>query len=280
MFITLIYIAIGISAGLLAGLFGTGGSVIMVPALLIVFTHLLGIKTAAMHLAASTSLATVTFVSANASFAHWRHDHIEWKLIKPILPGALLGGFIGSHLAKHLHTSVLSLFFGCFLFIIAVQMSWPKNKNKEPQQNFPTPLGLGLIGLASGSIASLLGIGGSTLLVPIFSRCGLPMRQSAGTAVAITFFIALTATLNLAIYQHPHDLPIATTGYVYWPAALIMAGASLLSVPVGTYLIRVVNNELLQYMLGLLLVVISLHILWPIVQPWLQANLHASLSQH
>jgi uncharacterized membrane protein YfcA len=71
----------GAAAGLAAGLFGIGGGAIIVPVLYFLFDAM-GYGEAAMHVAVSTSLATIILTSARSVSAHNSHGAVDWSIIR------------------------------------------------------------------------------------------------------------------------------------------------------------------------------------------------------
>ncbi|MFT7179493.1 MAG: putative membrane protein YfcA, partial [Oceanospirillaceae bacterium] len=93
------YMALGAIAGLLAGLFGIGGGVIVVPALVLAF-NLQGINPdVVFYMAIATSLANIIFTSLSAIRTHHKKGAIEWPLVKPIAVGMLVGSIVGVNTA-------------------------------------------------------------------------------------------------------------------------------------------------------------------------------------
>mgnify|MGYP001810961566 CR=1 FL=1 len=76
------YLLIGGLSGLLAGLFGIGGGVVMVPALILVFTPLNLGGDWIPHLAVGTSLATIIGTGAASAYAQHRRGGVRWRLLR------------------------------------------------------------------------------------------------------------------------------------------------------------------------------------------------------
>ena len=83
----ILYLITGSFAGLLAGLFGLGGGVIIVPALAFIFLKYGLPVEYIMHLAIGTSLTVMIFTSFFSSMSHYKHDRVEIAAIKKLLPG-------------------------------------------------------------------------------------------------------------------------------------------------------------------------------------------------
>ena len=87
----LLYLALGACAGVLAGLFGVGGGIIIVPVLVFSFTLQGFDQSILTHLAVGTSLATIIFTSVNAVREHHRRGAVRWAIFRWMTVGILLG---------------------------------------------------------------------------------------------------------------------------------------------------------------------------------------------
>ena len=94
-----IYLFIGAASGMLAGLFGVGGGVIVVPALIMLFTHLGMGADWVPHLAVGTSLAAIIGTGLASTAAHHRRGAVRWDLAVRLAPGLVIGAWLGAALA-------------------------------------------------------------------------------------------------------------------------------------------------------------------------------------
>ena len=95
-----LYLLLGACAGVLAGLFGVGGGIIIVPVLVFSFT-LQGFDASVLtHLAVGTSLATIVFTSINAVLEHHRKGAVQWPIFAWMTLGILLGAGVGAKTAS------------------------------------------------------------------------------------------------------------------------------------------------------------------------------------
>lgn len=108
---------IGVSGGMLGALFGVGGGIIMVPALL-KFTDL-GMKQA---VATSLTIIIITAVFATASNASARL--IDWRLVSAAGIGAALAAFFGSGLMRQMNNEVLTRLFAIFMLCMGTKILW------------------------------------------------------------------------------------------------------------------------------------------------------------
>jgi uncharacterized membrane protein YfcA len=133
----LIYLGIGVIAGVLAGLLGVGGGLVIVPALAIAFT-LQGIPDSVlMHLAVGTSLATLVVTSIASVRAHHQHGAVRWREFALLTPGIVFGALAGAAIAGWLPGATLRTLFGLFALTVALQMGFgPK---PSPHHQLPEP---------------------------------------------------------------------------------------------------------------------------------------------
>jgi uncharacterized membrane protein YfcA len=112
------FLAIGVITGLLSGLFGIGGGVVIVPALILVA----GMKP---EMAIGTSLASLLLpVGALGAWHYYQHGYVEIRPALWIAIGLTLGAFLGAHVALRLPVRDLQRVFAVFLAFIAVHLCW------------------------------------------------------------------------------------------------------------------------------------------------------------
>ncbi|MGA2655814.1 MAG: sulfite exporter TauE/SafE family protein, partial [Gammaproteobacteria bacterium] len=114
------FLIIGMFAGLVAGVFGVGGGVVIIPGLIYLFqTTGLIPEHELMHVALGSSLASVVVTSAIAAIVHARKNNIKWPIAWQLIPGLLLGAIIGSYIATLMDTEWLLSIFAGFLALLS-----------------------------------------------------------------------------------------------------------------------------------------------------------------
>ena len=91
----LLFLLVGAVAGVLAGLFGIGGGLIIVPVLVLTFAAQGVSESVLTHMAVATSLATIVLTSASSVREHHRHGAIDWSLVGVMTIGILAGTALG-----------------------------------------------------------------------------------------------------------------------------------------------------------------------------------------
>ncbi len=254
------YLLLGAIAGFLAGLFGVGGGLVLVPVLLLLFDAQRFSSEYALHLALGTSMATIVFTSLASMRKHHQHGAVCWQVVRRITPGILIGTALGALLAASIPTRGLGIFFTLFVYFAAAQILI--DKRPHPSRQLPGMAGMTLTGTFTGWISSLVSIGGGTIVVPFLVWCNVPLRHAIGTASAIGFPIAVGGTLGyIAVGSHIDALPEPHLGYVYLPALFWVALASVLTAPLGAKAAHRMKVEMLRKLFAILLLVLATKLL-------------------
>ncbi|MDN3523212.1 sulfite exporter TauE/SafE family protein [Halomonas ramblicola] len=254
------YLALGAVAGTMAGLFGVGGGLIIVPALVFVF-GLQGVAPeVTMHLAVGTSLATIVITGASSAWGHYRRGSIHRQWFLALLPGLLLGAIAGVFVAGALSGGLLGTLFGIFVLLMAARLAL--GRGPRPGSQAPGRSVMALAGAVIGGVSALFGIGGGTLCVPWLIRCGATLTRAVGTSSACGVPIALfgAATFIVVGWGHPL-LPAGTSGFVMWPAFLGIVLASVPFARLGVHLAHALPTRVLKLAFAALLAVVGLKFL-------------------
>lgn len=262
LFNLILYLLIGGFAGLLAGMFGLGGGILIVPGLAIIFAHLNIPAEYIMHLAAGTSLAIMVVTSASAAFAHYKLGSVRFDLVRSMLPGILAGVVLGSIAASYLNSQFLLMVLAGFLMVVSVLMFRSSLHGALPSHNFPGKSLLATVSSVIGFFSGLLGIGSGSLSIPFLARFGVSMNHSAAVSASCTFFVALIGTTSFMITGWGVTAGLAyATAYVYWPAFLMVAIASMCVAPLGARLSTRLSGRSLKRLFSICLFLLAFKML-------------------
>jgi uncharacterized protein len=224
---------LGLVTGFLAGLLGIGGGMLMVPFL----TYLLsqrGVDSAlAVKMAIATSMATIVFTSLSSVRAHHKKGAVRWDIVRGLVPGIVLGALLASlGVFSLMKGNTLALVFAVFVGFSALQMF--RNKQPKPGRGLPSNTGLVGAGSVVGFASGLVGAGGGFISVPFMTWCNVAIHQAVATSAALGFPIALANAVGYVWSgQQVSHLPDGALGYIYLPALVIIALASVLMAPIG-----------------------------------------------
>lgn len=257
MLITILtYLILGAAAGVVAGLFGIGGGLLIVPVLVFTF-ELQGMPAEVLtHAAVATSLATIVATSISSTLAHNKKGAVRWDLFKPITAGILLGAFFGVKTAGQMSGELLQITLGCFVTLVAIQMVL----NLKPDAGETPVSNPGLVGAGGiiGWLSSIFGIGGGTLSVPYLSWRRIQMQQAVATSAACGLPIALMGALTNIWegWQHP-QMPEWSAGYIYLPALVGIVLTSSIFAKVGAKLAHALPALVLKRIFAVFLLAVG-----------------------
>ncbi|NLZ18076.1 MAG: sulfite exporter TauE/SafE family protein [Desulfobulbaceae bacterium] len=258
------YLAVGLIAGVLAGLLGVGGGIVIVPMLVFCFTRQGVQPEVMMHMALGTSLASIIFTSISSFMAHHRRGAVDWDIVRRIVVGILLGTFLGGFVAARLSTGFLKVFFCIFIYIIATQMIL--NKKPKPTRELPGTGGMFGMGSLIGVVSSFVGIGGGSLSVPFMLFCNVTAHRAVGTSAAIGLPIAVAGALSYLINGiGVPGRPPTSLGYLYIPGLIGIVCASVLTAPLGAKLAHSLPVDKLKRLFAIFLYLVATRMLWSIL---------------
>lgn len=239
-------VLVGLGAGFLSGLFGVGGGILMVPALVMVM-HL------DQRLAHGTSLAAVVPIAMSSTLSYAISGEVDWAVAGLLALGAIGGAVLGTKLLHSLPERVLGWAFAALLVATAVRLLLDQGDaaGRAPISVIGAVALVGT-GLASGVLAGLLGVGGGIIMVPVMV-VGFDMSAALakGTSLAV---IIPTAIMGTWRNWKKGNVAIAT-GVVAGLAGVVSAfGAGLLSVEM--------SDALSNGLFAALLIVVAVRMIW------------------
>jgi len=256
----ILYLLLGAFVGVLAGLFGVGGGLVIVPALVFIFKGQGVSAEVIMHLAIGTSLATIMITSVSSVRAHHQHGAVLWLAFRKLAPGIVVGTLLGSYIVDQLPNNALRIIFGLFELLVAAQMGF--GIKTSPHHQLPGWPGMSLTGIIIGKVSAIIGIGGGTLTVPFLVWCNVGMRQAVATSAACGLPIAIAGTAGFMLtgWNEP-QLPAWSSGYIYWPAFAGIALASVLFAPLGATLAHTLPADKLKRYFAIFLAFLGIRML-------------------
>ncbi len=108
-------LVLGLITGIVNGIFGSGGGMIIVPALVL----FLGLKDYKAH---ATAISIILPISIISTIVYFFNNSIPLKLSLYVMAGGLVGSFIGAKILKKIPGKILRKVFGCVIIYTAVRM--------------------------------------------------------------------------------------------------------------------------------------------------------------
>lgn len=256
----MVFLLLGAVAGMVAGLFGVGGGLVIVPTLLWVFNRHAMDHAIVMHLAIGTSLATIIVTSISSVYAHNKRKAVHWSLFFMLTPGIVLGAWLGAAAADQLSSVWLQKIFALFTILVALHLVLDVDFGSH--RNIPGRAGMTTAGIVIGMISSIVGIGGGSMTVPFLHWNGVDMRSAIATSSACGFSIALAGTIGFVVAGlGEQGLPVGSSGYVYWKAMPWIVVTTFLFAPLGAGLAHSIPVRTLKWLFALLLFFVGISLM-------------------
>ncbi len=250
----------GAFAGLIAGMFGVGGGVVIVPALFFVLSAL-GYDDTGMHVAVGTSLATIIATSVRSVLAHNKKGAVDWNVLKAWVPFIVLGSLASSLLSGFISGEALTAFFGVVAILLSAQFIFGRPGWKMADE-LPDGVVKASIGGIIGACSALMGIGGGVFGVTLMTLCGRPIHQAVGTAAGFGAAIGVPGAIGFIASGWAHeDLPPMSVGYLSLPGFIIIALLTTLIAPLGASLAHKLPAHRLKQAFGILMLLTAFNML-------------------
>ena len=259
----IVFLALGAVAGVLAGLLGVGGGLVLVAALAWLLPTMGIPREAAMHAALASSLASIVLTAAASARAHATRGSVLWPTVKWMVPGLLLGGWLGSGVAVRIDGDMLRMIVAGYCLLAAAQLLFGRSREGIHGVAVPAPRGpfMGVAGVGIGAVSAVVGIGGGSMTVPLLVWRGIPPVRAVGTSSACGVAIGLASAIGYALHAPVGALPEHAVGYVYLPAAIGVAMASVLAAPYGMRLAHRLDGRTLKRVFAGFLVTVAVSLL-------------------
>ena len=251
-------IGTGIFAGFIAGLFGIGGGVVVVPALYYIFTLAEVDESIRMHLAVGTSLANIVPISIISAVSHARKNSVNIDFLKFIFVSIIVGVTCGSIAVSYLEGSTLILIYSIILLFVAAQFFFWKDKWRI-SPSFPKNLTGHGFGSVIGFLSVIIGVGGGSISIPILKLYNFEIHKAIGTAAGIGTIVAVPGTIGFMIagLQNNVDLPLSF-GYVSLVGLLLITPITIIGAPIGVKFAHYLSKSKLNLLFGTFILFMSI----------------------
>jgi uncharacterized membrane protein YfcA len=262
----LIFIAVGCAVGFLAGFFGVGGGILMVPVLVFSYERY-GVSWSVLtHIAIGTSLFVIIFASFTSAYQHGKQKNIDWRSVFVLGFSSALTALATTKLAAWLSGRHLRIVFGLLVLASAIKMlteSEAQAQKRLELSSSPTLPGLVGVGLAAGVVASLAGVGGGVVTIPMmYYFLGMPLKLAIGTSSAT---IVITAVFSVIGYifngMGRAGVPEWSFGFVDLQRGVALALGTILMARVGAYVSFKTHPFRLKKLFAVFIILVSIYML-------------------
>jgi len=256
-FILTIIVLSAVVVGFMAGFFGIGGGLLMVPIFFYIFSFAGIEKEFVMHMALGTSFLIIIPNSIISTITHMKFKAVDFNLVKTFGVFVIIGVIIGTIFAVSLRTSSLILFFSIMTLIFAIYFLIEKEKiNPKPKKiNLIYRV---ILGFLSGFLSAPMGIGGGVYNTPIFKMLGYSINVSIGSSAAIGFLISLVGSIGFATSGNYLNINVPLSiGFLNIPTFLLFVPITTFMAKIGAESVHKFNKRLIGKIFGIYLFIIS-----------------------
>jgi uncharacterized membrane protein YfcA len=209
-----------------------------------------------MHAALASSLASIVLTAAASARAHAQRGSVLWPTVRWMVPGLLLGGWLGSAVAVRIDGELLRWLVAGYCLVAAAQLLLSRARERA-EGPVPRGPGMTMAGTGIGAVSAVVGIGGGSMTVPLLVWRGVAPVRAVGTSSACGVAIGLGSALGYALHPPAGALVGPALGYVYLPAAIGVAIASVVAAPWGTRLAHRLSGSHLKRVFAAFLVAVA-----------------------
>lgn len=236
---------VGAGTGLLLGLFGSGGTLVAMPALHFVL-HVPSKSAVAM------GLGVIAISATAAAFDYWRRGVTDLRVAIIFGTFGVVGTYIGARIGATIPASAHLLLFATVMYYSASRILREKPAKTPAPPRSEHWLYIGTYSISIGAFAGLVGVGGGFLIVPaLIILWGLPIQRAVGTSLVA---VAANSYAGFAGY--------ASRVTINYSIMATFAVTAVVGTFIGSALHSRLSVETIRTGLGLFLVTIATYILW------------------
>ena len=144
--------------------------------------------------------------------------------------------------------------------LLAADIAFKKEPTEEHSASKIPPYIVYLLCVVIGVLASMLGIGGALLTIPLMTYTGIPLKKALGTGSAISMAVSLPGIITYIFLGYPHmaELPPFSIGYINMLAVAAIIPTSIILAPLGVKASHSLPKHALQRIFAVVLVLVAI----------------------
>ncbi|CAA0125682.1 Uncharacterised protein [BD1-7 clade bacterium] len=257
----LYYLLCGVFAGSMAGLFGVGGGLVVVPVLLFVFDRLGMPHDHLTQMAVGTSLAVMFFTCLSSVYSHHQRGAVLWPVVGRLSIGIAFGAVFGAWIDDHISGELVQILLGIFVVIAEARLLL--KLTPKPEHQMPGLLPLMLAGFVIGTVSGIFGIGAGIITVPFLIWHQVRMQSAVACAAACAIPAAIFGAGGFIWtgMKYADQLPEWSFGFVYLPALVYIVVASVIFARIGARFAHRFPAERLKRFFAVYLAIVAVRLL-------------------
>lgn len=206
--------AAGFVTGITTIMFGFGGGFVVVPFVYHLVASSGMVESGGMHVAVATSTAVMIFNAGYATWLNARRGNLVPETISPLIHLIALGAILGAFAATLLEEEALRLLFILYLLATIADCLFRDGFLSRPEKRALSGPTLIIGGPLIGSLATMLGVGGSVMTVPLLRRHGHAMKHCVSAANPLSIPVAMLGSAMYAWLGWGKGLGAEYLGYI------------------------------------------------------------------
>jgi len=248
-------VCLGVGVGFISAFFGVGGGIVMVPILNIFYPHF------DQHFIIATSLSVIFINSIINTYNFKKSISVKWKTVLYIALSSVISAFLTAEFAKSIDSRILKWIFVFFITLVAGLLLFRSTPNTEQKPYKSQVLFYFyhiLIGVLTGFISAITGLGGGAIIVPLMIYLlFIPMNQVSAYSNAIMIFTTLSGTLAYMMSKTP-EINYTTFGFVIPILTLTITFGSFFGSKFGVKLNQKVDQKIIKKSFAALLLLAAM----------------------
>lgn len=260
--LVLVLMLSGAIAGLLAGLYGVGGGLVVVPTVYQIIL-LKGVDSAlAIAMAVSTSLVCIIPTALASSMTHYRLNNFEKRLVVKLMLPLCVGAILGALLIQPSMGVLLTYIFVALVVFNILRRLFQGSHVADNTPSVALKSWKVWLFLPVGGLSAMGGIGGGTLGGPLLMAMGVAPKRAMGTASIFGVIIAVPSVVAILIFQPtPALAPWGTYSLIYWPCCVVLTMMMTSFAPLGARLNQKLSPRFMSDSFLVLLMIIAVSML-------------------
>jgi uncharacterized membrane protein YfcA len=257
-------VAIGLLGGILGGLLGIGGGIIFVlvlPAFLLDY----GVSSAEIpSFLIANSLFGVAFSSLSGLYRHYRYGNLLLKELALIAAFSIVVSILVMRFVVNSSFYTKEIFdfvFYAVIFFMMLQTFLALKKEKYKDEHTPVSFNyrLAFVGILSGMVSPLTGLGGGILVVPLLNNLfRYTIKKATAVSIGVIFVTALCTTVYNMLDGSAAQYSAWQLGYIIFPLAIPLSIGVVMGGSLGVRLNRWIAPNYIQWLFLAFLTVVLL----------------------
>lgn len=264
----LLLFVFGLFGGFIGGLIGIGGGILFVLILPAVLTSLGVLDSEIAQYIVANSLFAIFFSSLTSSISLFKDKNVYPRevliigLVSIITATLVLKGFVNTEYYDKAKFNIIVIGLMAFMLYRTLMSARKNDANSFKILNNKQ---LGTIGLVSGMVAPLSGLGGGIVIIPILNGIHkMQVRFANSISLGVIGITSLWTTI-LNLFEEPKSqIESYSIGYIVFPVALTLAVGVVIASPFGVKASKKIKPTTINYIFGLFIVISMLRKLWEI----------------